>query len=106
MVPGRPMVEKGGTLVASDTVFEIRAGHVVTATGNHAQRTAKMLGIKMPAIPVEHQFIVMDQDPDLVKFREEGHVEHPVIRDADAQSYVREERGGWILGVGFWMLNP
>ena len=93
------MVEKGGNLVPSDQQVVITAEHVVTASGNHAQRTAKMLGIKMPAIPVEHQFIVMDQDPELVKFRAEGHVEHPVIRDADAQSYVREERGGWILGV-------
>ena len=24
--------------------------------------------------------------------------EHPVLRDADAKWYVREERGGWILG--------
>ncbi|MGB5864741.1 MAG: FAD-dependent oxidoreductase [Sulfitobacter sp.] len=93
------MVEKGGNLVASDEQIVITAEHVVTASGNHAQRTAKMLGIKMPAIPVEHQFIVMDSDPELVKFRADGHVEHPVIRDADAQSYVREERGGWILGV-------
>ncbi|MEH6523265.1 GcvT family protein [Sulfitobacter sp.] len=93
------MVEKGGNLVPSDEQVVITAEHVVTASGNHAQRTAQMLGIKMPAIPVEHQFIVMDQDPDLVKFREEGNAEHPVIRDADAQSYVREERGGWILGV-------
>ena len=93
------MVEKGGNLIPSDKQLVITAEHVVTASGNHAQRTAKMLGIKMPAIPVEHQFIVMDQDPDLVKFRAEGNVEHPVIRDADAQSYVREERGGWILGV-------
>ena len=93
------MVEKGGNLVPSDEQIVITAEHVVTASGNHAQRTAQMLGIKMPAIPVEHQFIVMDQDPDLVKFREEGNAEHPVIRDADAQSYVREERGGWILGV-------
>jgi len=77
----------------------ITAEHVVTASGNHAQRTAKMLGIKMPAIPVEHQFIVMEQDPELVKHRAAGNPEHPVIRDADAQSYVREERGGWILGV-------
>ncbi|WP_298676617.1 FAD-dependent oxidoreductase [uncultured Lentibacter sp.] len=93
------MVEKGGNLVPSDEQIVVTAEHVVTASGNHAQRTAKMLGIKMPAIPVEHQFIVMDQDPELVKFRAEGGVEHPVIRDADAQSYVREERGGWILGV-------
>ncbi|EEB86266.1 Glycine cleavage T-protein (aminomethyl transferase) [Roseobacter sp. GAI101] len=94
------MVERGGNLVPSDEQVVITAEHVVTASGNHAQRTAKMLGIKMPAIPVEHQFIVMDQDPELVAFRKgEGNVEHPVIRDADAQSYVREERGGWILGV-------
>jgi dimethylglycine dehydrogenase len=92
------MVEKGGNLVPSDEQVVVQAEHVVTATGNHAQRTARMLGIKIPAIPVEHQFIVMDQDPALVEFRK-THPEHPVIRDADAQSYVREERGGWILGV-------
>ncbi|MCF2869651.1 FAD-dependent oxidoreductase [Octadecabacter sp. G9-8] len=93
------MVEKGGNLVPSDEQIVITAEHVVTASGNHAQRTAKMLGIKMPAIPVEHQFIVMDQDPALVEYRANGGAEHPVVRDADAQSYVREERGGWILGV-------
>ena len=99
-VTATKMVEKGGNLVPSDEQIVITAEHVVTASGNHAQRTAKMLGIKMPAIPVEHQFIVMDQDPELVEFRKQpGNVEHPVIRDADAQSYVREERGGWILGV-------
>ncbi len=93
------MVEKGGNLVPSEEQIVITAEHVVTASGNHAQRTAQMLGIKMPAIPVEHQFIVMDRDPALVDYRAAGNVEHPVIRDADAQSYVREERGGWILGV-------
>ncbi len=98
IVRGVVMVEKGGNLVPSDETFEIRAEHVVTCTGNHAQRTAKQLGIKMPAIPVEHQFIVTDVDPALQEWRKTN-PEHPVIRDADAQSYVREERGGWILGV-------
>jgi dimethylglycine dehydrogenase len=93
------MVEKGGNLVPSEEQVVITAEHVVTATGNHAQRTAKLLGIKIPAIPVEHQFIVTDKDPALVQWRADGNPEHPVIRDADAQSYVREERGGWILGV-------
>ncbi|MFW8637272.1 GcvT family protein [Cribrihabitans pelagius] len=93
------MVEKGGNLVPGEEQIVVSAEHVVTASGNHAQRTARMLGIKMPAIPVEHQFIVTDADPSLQQYREEGNPEHPVIRDADAQSYVREERGGWILGV-------
>ncbi len=98
IVRGSVMVEKGGNLVASAETFEIHAEHVVTATGNHSQRTARQLGIKMPAIPVEHQFIVTDIDKSLAEWRLTN-PEHPVIRDADAQSYVREERGGWILGV-------
>ncbi|MEZ5732086.1 MAG: FAD-dependent oxidoreductase [Paracoccaceae bacterium] len=92
------MVEKGGNLVPSDEQVVITAEHVVTATGNHAQRTARLLGIKIPAIPVEHQYIVTEPDPMLQEYRKAGNPEHPVLRDADAKWYVREERGGWILG--------
>ncbi len=92
------MVERGGNLVPSDDRFEVVAEHVVTATGNHAQRTARLLGIRIPAIPVEHQYIVTEPDPALVDWRAAGNPEHPVLRDADAKWYVREERGGWILG--------
>ncbi len=91
------MVEKGGNLVPSDETFTITCEHVVTATGNHAQRTAAMIGCYIPAMPVEHQFIVTEPDPALVEYRK-THGEHPVLRDADAKWYVREERGGWILG--------
>lgn len=92
------MVDRGGNLIPSGEVYDIHAEHVVTATGNHAQRTAGLLGIKIPAIPVEHQFIVTEPDPALMRWRAEGNPEHPVLRDADAKWYVREERGGWILG--------
>lgn len=91
------MVERGGNLVASEEKAEIAAEHVVTATGNHAQRTARLLGIRIPAIPVEHQYIVTEPDPMLQDWRR-SNPEHPVLRDADAKWYVREERGGWILG--------
>ncbi|MGB3409372.1 MAG: FAD-dependent oxidoreductase [Jannaschia sp.] len=91
------MVEKGGNLIPSDEQMVIHAEHVVTATGNHAQRTARLLGIKTPAIVVEHQYIVTEPDPALVEYRKTN-PQHPVLRDADAKWYVREERGGWILG--------
>jgi dimethylglycine dehydrogenase len=97
IVTCRRMVEQGGNLVPSDDSFTIHAEHVVTATGNHAQRTARLLGIKIPAIPVEHQYIVTEPDPTLVEWRKTN-PQHPVLRDADAKWYVREERGGWILG--------
>ena len=92
------MVEKGGNLVPSEERIVVSAEHVVTASGNHAQRTARLLGIRMPAIPVEHQYVVTEPDPALVEWRKAGNPEHPVLRDADAKWYVREERGGWLLG--------
>jgi dimethylglycine dehydrogenase len=89
--------EKGGRLVPSGEVIEVVAEHVVVATGNHAQRTARLLRLNHPAIPVEHQYIVTEPDPALVEWRKTN-PQHPVLRDADAKWYVREERGGWILG--------
>jgi dimethylglycine dehydrogenase len=91
------MEDRGGNLLPTEDREVIRAEHVVTATGNHAQRTARMLGLRIPAIPVEHQYIVTEQDPALVQWRS-ANPQHPVLRDADAKWYVREERGGWILG--------
>ncbi|MEO1775883.1 MAG: FAD-dependent oxidoreductase [Pseudomonadota bacterium] len=96
IVQGHMMGEKGGNLVSADP-FEIECETVITATGNHAQRTAAMVGCYVPAIPVEHQYIVTEPDPALVEWRKTNG-EHPVLRDADAKWYVREERGGWILG--------
>ncbi|MGB3554107.1 MAG: FAD-dependent oxidoreductase [Jannaschia sp.] len=96
-VTATKMVEKGGNLVRSEEQVVIHAEHVVTATGNHAQRTAGLLGIRIPAVVVEHQYIVTEPDPALVEWRKTN-PQHPVLRDADAKWYVREERGGWILG--------
>ncbi|WP_299650653.1 FAD-dependent oxidoreductase [uncultured Jannaschia sp.] len=96
-VTATKMAERGGNLVPTDEQVVIAAEHVVTATGNHAPRTARLLGIRTPAIVVEHQYIVTEPDPALVEWRK-SNPQHPVLRDADAKWYVREERGGWILG--------
>jgi len=102
LVKGRIMGEKGGNLIPTEESFEIRCEHVVSATGNHAQATAAKIGCYIPAIPVEHQYIVTEPDQALVDWRKAGNAEHPVLRDADAKWYVREERGGWILGPYEW----
>ena len=91
------MIEKGGNLIPSEDTITYVAEHVVTATGNHVQNTANLLNTKIAAIPVEHQYIVTEEDPKLIEYRQNND-EHPVLRDADAKWYVREERGGWILG--------
>ncbi|NDG50629.1 MAG: FAD-binding oxidoreductase, partial [Rhodospirillales bacterium] len=51
-----------------------------------------------PAIPVEHQYIVYDESPELRAYRDQGGHELAVLRESDASYYLREERMGWILG--------
>ncbi|NBC23471.1 MAG: FAD-dependent oxidoreductase [Gammaproteobacteria bacterium] len=77
---------------------DITAEHVITATGNYARQTAALVGLDIPAIPVEHQYIVTEAHPELLARKERGEPEMAVLRESDASYYMREERGGLILG--------
>ena len=77
---------------------DIVAEHLVLATGNYARQTGRLLGLSVPAIPVEHQYIVYDESPELKTYRQGGGRELAVLRESDQSYYLREERMGWILG--------
>lgn len=77
---------------------DIRCEHVVSATGNYARQTAAMVGLDLPVIPVEHQYIVTEAHPALIERKQQGLPEMAVLRESDASYYMREERQGLILG--------
>ncbi|MDC1184418.1 FAD-dependent oxidoreductase [Alphaproteobacteria bacterium] len=76
----------------------IECEHVISCTGNFARQTGKMVGLDIPVIPVEHQYIVTEPHPEIQKRKEKGLPEMGVLRDSDSSWYMREERGGLILG--------
>ena len=77
---------------------EIACEHVVSCSGNFARQTGKMVGLDVPVIPVEHQYIVTEPHPEIQKRKEQGLPEMGVLRDSDSSWYMREEAGGLILG--------
>ena len=77
---------------------KIECEHVISCTGNFARQTGKMVGLDIPVIPVEHQYIVTEPHPEIQKRKEQGLPEMGVLRDSDSSWYMREERGGLILG--------
>ena len=77
---------------------EITCEHVVSATGSFARQTGAMVGLDIPVIPVEHQFIVTEPHPEIVKRHEQGLPEMGVLRESEGSWYMREERGGLLLG--------
>ncbi len=78
---------------------DIACEHVVSATGNFVRQTGDMLGLDIPVIPVEHQYIVTEPHPEIVARHKQGLPEMGVLRESDASYYLREEAGGFILGI-------
>ncbi|MEM8795300.1 MAG: FAD-dependent oxidoreductase, partial [Pseudomonadota bacterium] len=77
---------------------DILAEHVVSATGNFVRQTGKMVGLNIPVIPVEHQYIVTEPHPGIKARQQAGEPEMGVLRESDSAWYMREEAGGLILG--------
>ena len=87
-----------GEWVVSTDQGDITCEHVVSATGSFARQTGAMVGINVPVIPVEHQYIVTEQHPAIMERRKQGLPEMGVLRESDASWYMREEAGGLLLG--------
>ena len=87
----------GGWVVETDK-GSITCDHVISATGNYARKTGQMVGLDVPVIPVEHQYIVTEPHPALQERKRDGLPELGVLRESDGSWYLREENNGFILG--------
>jgi dimethylglycine dehydrogenase len=87
----------GGWVVETDK-GSITCDHVISATGNYARKTGEMVGLDVPVIPVEHQYIVTEPHPALQQRKRDGLPELGVLRESDGSWYLREENNGFILG--------
>jgi dimethylglycine dehydrogenase len=77
---------------------DIVCEHVILATGSFARRTGAMLGLDIPVMPVQHQYIVTEPHPAILERQRRGLPEMGVLRESDSSWYMREENGGLILG--------
>ena len=74
----------------------IHAEHVVNAGGLWAREVGAMAGVYFPLHPMEHQYIVTDDIPQIY----EAGSEHPHVMDPAGESYLRQEGRG--LCIGFY----
>jgi dimethylglycine dehydrogenase len=72
----------------------LRAEIVVNAAGIWGRDVGRLAGVDLPIVPMEHQYLVTDDLPELVA----AHREMPVVRDVEASFYCREEAGGLVVG--------
>ncbi len=77
----------------------IHAEHVVNAGGLWAREVGAMAGVYLPLHPMEHQYIVTDEVPEVAAMIDAGG-EHPHVMDPAGESYLRQEGRG--LCIGFY----
>ena len=87
----------GEWLVRTDK-GDIVCEHVVSATGSFARKTGEMVGLDVPVLPVEHQYLVTEPHPAIEERHRRGLPEMGVLRESDASYYMREESAGLLLG--------
>ena len=77
----------------------IDAEHVVNAGGLWAREVAAMSGVYLPLHPMEHQYVVTEEVPEIAEIIDAGG-EHPHVMDPAGESYLRQEGRG--LCIGFY----
>ncbi len=97
-VTGIEKAASGEWIVKTDK-GDIQCEYVVTASGSYTNQLLSTVGVKLPMIPVEHQYIVTDIVPELQERLDKGLPEMAILRESDASYYLREEqRNRYILG--------
>ena len=77
----------------------VHAEHIVNAAGLWAREVGAMAGVYFPLLPMEHQYIVTEDVPQIAAIIDAGG-EHPHVMDPAGESYLRQEGRG--LCIGFY----
>ena len=73
----------------------VNAEHVVNAAGLWAREVGEMAGVYLPCHPMEHQYLVTDDLPEVY----ERDTELPHCMDPAGESYLRQEGRGLVIGM-------
>ena len=77
----------------------IIAEHVVNCGGLWAREVGRMVGLELPVLAMEHQYLITDDMPEVIAFNKSAGkmILHAV--DFDGEIYMRQERNGMLLGT-------
>ncbi len=72
----------------------VHAEHVVNAGGLWAREVGRMVGIELPILAMEHQYLITGDMAELAGKPEQLHA-----IDFEGEIYLRQERGGMLMGT-------
>jgi dimethylglycine dehydrogenase len=72
----------------------VHAEHVVNAGGLWAREVGRMVGLELPILAMEHQYLITGDMPQLAGQKEQLH-----CIDFEGEIYLRQERQGMLIGT-------
>lgn len=75
---------------------------VINAAGYRGGEIGAMLGLDLPIVTLQHQYLVTESIKELA----DRDTPLPLLRDPDISYYLRQERDGLILGPYEWGVRP
>jgi dimethylglycine dehydrogenase len=83
-----------GSWDVTTTGGNVHAEHVVNAGGLWAREVGRMVGLELPVLAMEHQYLITEDLPEFAGQKEQIH-----CIDFEGEIYMRQERGGMLLGT-------
>ncbi len=77
----------------------VHCEHVVNAGGLWAREVGRMVGVELPVLAMEHMYLLTEDMPEVAAINEATGKEVIHCIDFKGEIYIRQERGGMLLGT-------
>ena len=77
----------------------VRAEHVVNCGGLWAREVGRMVGLELPVLAMEHMYLLTEDMPEVAEVNEKTGKDVIHVVDFDGELYLRQERGGMLMGT-------
>ncbi|SDF43689.1 dimethylglycine dehydrogenase [Limimonas halophila] len=88
-----------GTWRLETSAGPIECEHVVNAAGLWAREMGRMAGVELPVQAMEHMYVITDDMPEVAEINESTGEEVLHAIDFSGEIYMRQERGGMLMGT-------
>jgi dimethylglycine dehydrogenase len=77
----------------------VHAEHVVNCGGLWAREIGRMVGLELPVLAMEHMYLLTEDMPEVAEINRTTGKEMITAIDFEGEIYMRQERGGMLLGT-------
>ncbi|MBF9031500.1 FAD-dependent oxidoreductase [Rhodobacterales bacterium HKCCE3408] len=89
---------RDGWLIRTDK-GDVACEHVVNAGGLWAREVGRMVGLELPVLAMEHMYLLTEDMPEVAEINRTTGKEVVHAVDFDGELYLRQERGGMLMGT-------